>query len=68
VKRSGHLSRAIIASADFVKNHRATLAKFMRVLDGCIDWAYAHEDESSKMYAALNKAGRFDRSQSFGVL
>src|SRR5262249_47117180 len=47
--------RAIIASADFVKNHRATLVKFMRVLDGCIDWAYAHEDESSKMYAALNK-------------
>src|SRR5205814_4309306 len=47
--------RAIIASADFVKNRGATLAKFMRVLDGCIDWAYAHQDESSKMYAALNK-------------
>ena len=27
----------------------------MRVLDGCIDWAYAHTDASSKMYAALNK-------------
>jgi len=38
-----------------VKNRGATLAKFMRVLDGCIDWAYAHQDESSKMYAALNK-------------
>ena len=47
--------RAIIASADFVKNRGSTLAKFMRVLDGCIDWAYAHQDESSKMYAALNK-------------
>lgn len=47
--------RAIIASADFVKNRRATLEKFMRVLDGCIDWAYAHQGESSKMYAALNK-------------
>jgi len=47
--------RAIIASADFVKNRASTLAKFMRVLDGCIDWAYAHQDESSKMYATLNK-------------
>ena len=47
--------RAIIANADFVKNRGSTLAKFMRVLDGCIDWAYAHQDESSKMYAALNK-------------
>jgi NitT/TauT family transport system substrate-binding protein len=47
--------RAIIASADFVKNRGSTLAKFMRVLDGCIDWAYAHQDQSSKMYAALNK-------------
>jgi NitT/TauT family transport system substrate-binding protein len=47
--------RTIIASADFVKNRRAALEKFMRVLDGCIDWAYANEAESSKMYAALNK-------------
>jgi NitT/TauT family transport system substrate-binding protein len=47
--------RVIIASADFVKNHRATLSKFLPVLDGCIDWVYAHEAESSKMYAALNK-------------
>ena len=56
VKKQRAISaRTIIASADFVKNRRATLEKFMRVLDGCIDWAYAHEDESSKMYAALNK-------------
>jgi NitT/TauT family transport system substrate-binding protein len=47
--------RTIIASADFVKNQRATLEKFLRVLDGCIDWAYANEAESSKMYGALNK-------------
>jgi NitT/TauT family transport system substrate-binding protein len=56
VKKQRDISaRTIIASADFVKNRRATLEKFMRVLDGCIDWAYAHEAESSKMYAALNK-------------
>jgi len=56
VKKQRSISaRTIIASADFVKNRRATLEKFMRVLDGCIDWAYAHEDESSKMYATLNK-------------
>src|SRR4029079_15628440 len=56
VKKQRAISaRTIIASADFVKNRRATLEKFMRVLDGCIDWAYAHEDESWKMYAARNK-------------
>jgi ABC-type nitrate/sulfonate/bicarbonate transport system substrate-binding protein len=56
VKSQRNISgRTIIASADFVKNHRATLEKFMRVLDGCIDWAYSREDESSKMYGMLNK-------------
>jgi len=33
--------RVIIASDDFVKNHRATAIKFMQTLDKCIDWAYA---------------------------
>ncbi len=47
--------RVIIASADFAQKRGAVLAKFMQVLDGCINWAYAHTDESSKAYAALNK-------------
>jgi NitT/TauT family transport system substrate-binding protein len=47
--------RVVIASDDFVKNHRATAVKFMQVLDQCIDWAYANKDDSSKMYATLNK-------------
>jgi NitT/TauT family transport system substrate-binding protein len=47
--------RAIIASSDFTQKHRATLIKFMKALDDCIDWAYAHTDESSKAYATLNK-------------
>lgn len=47
--------RVIFASADFAQKHRPALAKFMHVLDGCIDWAYAHPDELSKMYATLNK-------------
>src|SRR6516165_10575693 len=56
VKSQRNISgRAIIASADFVRNRGSTLEKFMRVLDGCIDWAYAREDESSKMYGMLNK-------------
>ena len=47
--------RVVIASADFAQKRRATLVKFMKVLDDCVDWAYAHTDESSKAYAALNK-------------
>jgi len=47
--------RVNIASADFVKNRRATAVKFFQVLDNCIDWAYANIEESAKMYAALNK-------------
>jgi len=47
--------RVIIASADFVQKRRPVLVKFMQVLDSCINWSYAHADESSKTYAALNK-------------
>lgn len=47
--------RVIIASADFVKNRRAVATKFLRVLNSCIDWAYANQAESAKMYATLNK-------------
>jgi NitT/TauT family transport system substrate-binding protein len=47
--------RVIIASDEFMKNRRATAAKFMEVLDRCIDWAYANKAESAKMYASLNK-------------
>jgi NitT/TauT family transport system substrate-binding protein len=47
--------RVVIASDDFMKNHRATATKFMQVLDQCIDWAYANKDDASKMYATLNK-------------
>jgi NitT/TauT family transport system substrate-binding protein len=47
--------RGIIASSDFVQKKRDTLVKFMKALDGCIDWAYANTAESSKAYATLNK-------------
>src|SRR5690242_18176746 len=47
--------RVIIASTDFAQKRHDVLVKFMQVLDGCISWAYAHIDESSKAYAALNK-------------
>lgn len=48
-------ARVNIASDDFVKNRRAVAEKFFKVLNSCIDWAYANLDESAKMYAALNK-------------
>jgi NitT/TauT family transport system substrate-binding protein len=47
--------RVVIASDKFLKTRRAVALKFMKVLDGCIDWAYSHQAESAKMYAALNK-------------
>lgn len=47
--------RVNIASAAFLKDHRATAKKFLQVLDGCINWAYAHPKKSSAMYAKLNK-------------
>lgn len=47
--------RVIIASADFLKSRRAVASKFLQVLNSCIDWAYANQAESAKMYAALNK-------------
>jgi NitT/TauT family transport system substrate-binding protein len=47
--------RVVIASAAFAQTHRDALVKFMKVLDGCINWSYAHKDEASQAYAALNK-------------
>jgi NitT/TauT family transport system substrate-binding protein len=47
--------RVTIASDDFLKNHHDAAVKFLQVLDKCVDWAYAHKDESTKWYAALNK-------------
>ncbi len=53
--QKGITGRVIIASAEFLANRRPIAAKFMQVLDDCINWAYAHQDESAKMYATLNK-------------
>ncbi len=47
--------RAIIASSSFVEKREEVLVKFMKVLDGCIDGAYAQPDTSLQAYAALNK-------------
>jgi NitT/TauT family transport system substrate-binding protein len=47
--------RVIVARDDFLAKHRPLAIKFMQVLDKCIDWAYAHPADASKMYAALNK-------------
>lgn len=44
-----------IARADFLKNKRAVVAKFMETLDKCYAQAYANFDESAKWYAELNK-------------
>ena len=48
-------ARVNIASDDFLKNRRPVAEKFFKVLNDCIDWAYANPDESAKMFAALNK-------------
>jgi NitT/TauT family transport system substrate-binding protein len=47
--------RVIVARNDFLKDHRDTAIKFMRTLDGCIDWSYANPDAAAKNYAADNK-------------
>lgn len=47
--------RLVIANADFIEKNRAATETFMKVLDQCIDWAYAHPAESADFYAKLNK-------------
>jgi NitT/TauT family transport system substrate-binding protein len=47
--------RVNIANRDFLKNKRPVVENFMRVLDKCIDQAYADMDASAKWYGALNK-------------
>lgn len=48
-------TRVIAVSEKFLNSNRADVVKFMRVLDQCIDWAYANQDEAAKAYAAMNK-------------
>ena len=48
------VNRVAIANGNFVKNRRAVGAKFLTVLQDCIDWMYANRDEAMKMYAKLN--------------
>lgn len=48
-------TRVIAVSDDFLKRKRATVVQFMRVLDQCIDWAYANKDQAAKAYAAIVK-------------
>jgi NitT/TauT family transport system substrate-binding protein len=48
-------ARVNVAQSGFVKSRRPVASKFMAVLDGCIDWMYAHRDEATKMFATLNK-------------
>lgn len=56
VQSQKHLTnRVTIASANFVQSKRGVAQKFLEVLDRCIEWAYANQAESSKMYAAMNK-------------
>jgi NitT/TauT family transport system substrate-binding protein len=47
--------RTIIASSDMVAKRRPVVKKFLEVLNGCINWAYAHPDDAAKMYAKINK-------------
>ncbi|WP_457153354.1 ABC transporter substrate-binding protein [Mesorhizobium sp. P5_C1] len=47
--------RVIIANSDFISGHRDVAEKFLKVLDGCIDWAYANPEASAKFYGELNK-------------
>ena len=47
--------RVVIATGDMATKRRPVLKKFLEVLNGCIDWAYAHPDDAAKMYAAINK-------------
>ncbi|MBS0247881.1 MAG: ABC transporter substrate-binding protein [Proteobacteria bacterium] len=47
--------RVTIAGEQFLKDKRDVAAKFLKVLDGCIDWAYANPEQSLQAYAALNK-------------
>jgi len=47
--------RVVIANSDFVAKNRPAVETFMKVLDQCIDWAYANPDKSAEFYAKLNK-------------
>jgi len=48
-------ARVNIAHTNFLKNKREVAKKFFKILDECVDWAYKNPDQSSKMYADLNK-------------
>ncbi|MER2536463.1 MAG: ABC transporter substrate-binding protein [Rhizobiaceae bacterium] len=48
-------SRVVAATDEFLTKHRDAATTFMRVLDQCIDWAYANKPEAVKAYAEMNK-------------
>ena len=47
--------RVNIASTDFVQKRHDVAVKFFEVLKNCIDWSYAHPEQSAKLYADINK-------------
>ena len=47
--------RTIIATSNMIAERRPVVKKFLEILNGCIDWAYAHPDDAAKMYATINK-------------
>jgi NitT/TauT family transport system substrate-binding protein len=47
--------RFVIASDALLKDRPGVAERFLRTLDGCIDWSYAHRDEAATQFAALNK-------------
>lgn len=48
-------SRVVVAAEGFLEQNREAITTFLRVLDGCIDWAYANKAEAVKAYAEMNK-------------
>ncbi len=48
-------TRFVIASDSLLTTRPGVAEKFLKTLDGCIDWAYAHRDEAAKQFADLSK-------------
>ena len=48
-------TRAHAASLDFVTKRRAVAVRYMRALNKSIDYVFEHKDESTKLFAKLNK-------------
>ena len=58
--------RLTIARDDFIEHRRPLVAKFLHVLNRCIEWMYANPGQAAKMYGALNNVSETIAARAIG--